>query len=129
VDVHALAISVLVLPRRQTTYVFVLEGSVRAFPSCDATTTVAERHEAGLNPCRAEAVEEIGLASDLILMEIGVAQLPNIYLVGGGKWLSLVDGCIHCYLPCPGRSKSHNSKTLYSHSSRRRQAPVLTHSS
>jgi len=67
------------------TYVFVLESGVRAFPRRDAATAVAKRHETRLNPCRAEAVEEVGLASDLILVEIGVTQLPNIYLIGGGK--------------------------------------------
>lgn len=54
-------------------YVFVLEGRVGAFPCGYSAAAVAQRDEAGLDPCRSEAVEEVCLAGYLIFVEVCVS--------------------------------------------------------
>jgi hypothetical protein len=67
--------------RIEIAYVFVNKSRIGALPCCDATAAVAECHETRLNPSRAEAIKEVGLASDLVLVEVGVSKLANVYLI------------------------------------------------
>lgn len=53
--------------------VFVDEGCVGAFPGCDAAAAGAESDTGFLNPGGAEAVEEIGLACYLPILEVRIA--------------------------------------------------------
>ena len=57
------------------------KGRVRAFPSSYAAAAGAQGEEGRLDPERAEAVEEIGLAGDDAVVDVGVAELADVNLV------------------------------------------------
>lgn len=81
-NVNALvSISVLLTPVELSTYVFVDKSRVGSLPSCDTSTAITQSHETRLNPSGAEAIEKVGLAGDLILVEVRITQLANVYLV------------------------------------------------
>jgi hypothetical protein len=61
-------------------YIFVHKGGIGALPGRDTSTAVAQCHETGLNPRSAKAVEEVSLASDFVLVEVGIAKLSNVDL-------------------------------------------------
>lgn len=60
--------------------VLVLEGRVGPLPGCDAAAAVAQEDLGGLHPCGAEAVEEVGLSGDDVLVEVCVAELADVDL-------------------------------------------------
>lgn len=105
------------------TYVFVSKRRIRAFPSRYATATVAEREETGLDPRCAETIKKISLACNLILVEIGVAKLANVYLSDVHKQSFFTSMCPNCLL-CLGRNRIRRSRSRYWHSSLKQQGMV-----
>lgn len=65
---------------RENTHVFVYEGGVCAFPSGNTATAASQGDEAGLDPGGTEAVEEVGLAGDFVLVEVCVAKFADVNL-------------------------------------------------
>lgn len=80
VDVYALVPHKHLSCQEWPTYVFILEGCVRSLPCRDATATIAQRDEARLDPSSSESIEEVGLPSNLIIVEVGIAEFANVYL-------------------------------------------------
>jgi hypothetical protein len=60
--------------------VLVGERRRRPFPRRDAAAAAAEEKFRGLDPRRAEPVQEIGLAGDFAVEEVCVAQFADVYL-------------------------------------------------
>lgn len=81
-NVYTLSKSLALFCRRksQETYIFVHESRVGALPRGDATATTAKCHKTRLNPCSAKAVEEVGLASNFVLVEVCVSEFANVNL-------------------------------------------------
>lgn len=52
------------------------------YPRRNSTTAVSKGDGRLLYPCRAETVEEICLASDFAVLEVGIAEFSNVYLRG-----------------------------------------------
>ena len=53
--------------------VFVDKSCVRALPCCDAAAATAKGDETRLDPCCAEAIEEVCLSGDFILVEVCIS--------------------------------------------------------
>ena len=66
--------------------VLVLKRGIGAFPGRDAAAAVPQHHRIALHPRGAEAVEEVGLARDLAVFEVGVAELADVDL-GRLEWV------------------------------------------
>lgn len=60
--------------------VLVGEGRVGALPGGDAAAAVAQRQRRVGDPGGAEAVEEVGLAGDDVVVEVGVSELADVEL-------------------------------------------------
>ena len=60
--------------------VLVLERGVGALPSRDASSAAAKRDGRVCHPASTEAVEEIGLACDLAIVHVCVAELADVNL-------------------------------------------------
>lgn len=62
------------------THVFIHKRGVCALPRCDAAAAVPQRDQTRLDPGGAEAVEEVGLAGDFVLVKVCVAEFADVYL-------------------------------------------------
>lgn len=60
--------------------VLVLERGVGALPSRDASSAATKCDGRVCHPASAEAVEEIGLACDLAIVHVCVAELADVHL-------------------------------------------------
>jgi hypothetical protein len=96
--------------QKESYHIFVLESGVGAFPRCYTSAATAECDEAGVYVRCAEAVQEVCLACDLAFVEIGVAELANVYLTG--MWLvgDMMGRCAWNE-PCLGRNRSRRSRS------------------
>jgi hypothetical protein len=63
------------------TYIFIFKRGISSLPGCNSAAAIAQRDETGLDPGRAEAVEEVGLPGDFVFVEVGVAELANVDLL------------------------------------------------
>lgn len=74
--------------------VAILKRRVCAFPRGDAAAAAAQGKQAGLDPCGAEAVQEVGLAGDFGIVNVGVAEFADVEGVLVGVEGAVVEPCV-----------------------------------